>query len=411
MYLYPRDTTAVHVDGGQHALGRALGLDDLAEQAVLFANAFAPSADPIASLAAVHTGRSPLETGISADGDGLPTDGKLLAERMRELGFQSAAFVTHETELDASWQRGFDHFARYTSDFDTLGQALNWVGEHDYGTGQPTLVWLHLNAPAFPFEPKAAPAGNSGTQDFAQRYGDPAYDGAADGTQAYREQHAQAEVMSSTADRERITALYDGEVAMTTHLLFAFLDFFRYAGEPAGVWEESLFVFAGTNGVELFRRPGRWGETRSLGDETIRVPLFIRHPDSLTGRRVLSQVVQLQDLYPTLIEFFGGEVDAGLQARSLLALTDRDHAVAFMDRPAIAILGDQISGEGTLRDGGMRSVRDAEWHWIEERAADGTVRVELYKVTEDPYELRNLAEREPERVVAMRAAFESASHD
>jgi arylsulfatase A-like enzyme len=118
------------------------------------------------------------------------------------------------------------------------------------------------------------------------------------------------------------------------------------------------------------------------------VPLVIRGPRGLTGGRRVTDVVRIEDLFPTVLELCGMPVPEDIDARSLLAAPDGE--------PARAILGGQISASiakdfpewassGSWRS--RRAVYDGRYHLI--LREDGIV--SLFDVREDPRELRNLA--------------------
>lgn len=397
MLLYPLPTTDRAVDGGQRAFGRALGLDDLAAEGVLFASAFAPSSDPLISLGALHTGRSPVETRILGRGSEPAEDEQCLAESLQARGFETVAFLTHQQErLGPGWQQGFDQFLQFEDDLATLGALITWVGTQDFGRGKPLLLWLHLEGPRFPFEPGALPA-PGGVLDFAHQFTDPGYDGPARGDSEFREQvrSGELEVDLSRADRQHLLALYDGEVAQVTELLYRYFDILRYESGPAGLWDRSLVVVAGTGGPRLPRRDEQrdWGGETSLNDEVLRVPLFLRHPDSITGRRIFSTPVELMDLGPTLCELFDAPVDERVQGRSLLALVDSYVEREFPERPLFAVAPGEV---GT-------SVRSEGWRLVRRRGG----RERLIHAAIDPLSMRDESKEELDRLARMRALLDA----
>ena len=69
----------------------------------------------------------------------------------------------------------------------------------------------------------------------------------------------------------------------------------------------TLFVGAGVGGSWL---PG---DAPGVGgaEGRLRVPLFLRHPDGLTGRRIYDDVIELADLMPTLVDAFEAQPGIG----------------------------------------------------------------------------------------------------
>jgi len=394
-WQYHRPTTYTEIDGGLRANGRALALDDLAADGVMFAHAFAPSGDTDASLASLLSGRPPLETGVM-DGAAAPSlDHSNLALALQEAGYCTAAFVTGDALAADPWRRGFDVFERGEADRATLGNALDWASARDFGNGQRVLIWIHLEQPTFPFLPTEmdATVERGGWVDFARLFADPDYAGAADGSEAFRARSLESDSSGLEAvDRDHVIALYDGELAQTDRLLQLFLDFYRDAGASNEVWERTLLVLAGLGGVELFeagaRDPRSWGENGRLSDGVLQVPLVLRHPDSLTGRRIFASVTELQDLLPTLLDWFRLTPVEGAQGRSLLSLTDLAGR-GFESRPAFGCRGSAGRVEAL-------TARDERWRLIWTPGAE--VPFELIDQVADPFALDNLSSERPDLV-------------
>ena len=94
-----------------------------------------------------------------------------------------------------------------------------------------------------------------------------------------------------------------------------------------------------------------YGPPDSLHEEALHVPLFLRHPSSMTGQRILDDGVELTDVHPTLCEWFG--LPAGrTDGRSLLGTTDSFRPREFAERGALAV-----------RERGELSLRTADWRY------------------------------------------------
>lgn len=398
-YLYERPTTHLRLEDLPPETP-LLALDDLAAQGVVFARAYAPSYETLPSLAAIHTGRPPLATGVVEDGQELARKEVTLAEVFRAGGFTTTAFVTHDAELGAGWRQGFDRFQQSSDDEETIRKALRWVGQRSGSESEGrTFLWLHLDGPLFPFEPALEMEG---------LFTDPAYDGPADGSAEFR---ARA-VRLDEADRNQITALYDGEVARTNYLLHYLLDFYHFHWRKNDGWDHTLFILAGCNGVELFDPAPRsrefgeeWGPAKVLREHAIHVPLFIQHRASLTGRRIFNNVVELQDVLPTLADWFALPIPDAVEGRSLRALTHEYLERSLPPRPSFAIgaTGERI----TVRDGRWRLLWNGE-------GRDSR----LFDLEVDPLALRDVSRSNPdvverlvEEVLSWRARYGLASDE
>ena len=340
-YLYGRPTTAWQVTPQQRADGRALSLDDLAVQGVLFAHAFAPAPSGPPSLASLLTGRSPLEHGVLDAQTPLPPGERTLAECFSDAGFVTAAFVSGELGLLGGYDQGFETWEVAGSDRQLLGRVLRWQDGQDFGDEKPRFTWIHLSGSSAPYRPESymERPDDPSSKDWTALFADPDYAGGADGSlELLASVEGRPEALEP-ADLEHLVDLYDADLAETAAAVRKLLSYFTTSTAPAGVWEDTLFVFAGLHGEELFEH-GRFGHGQALRDSTLWVPLFLRHPGSLTGSRILAEVVELADVAPTLLEWFHVEAEGRRSGRSLLALTDSYVKREFDSHPAFSCLGE-----------------------------------------------------------------------
>jgi arylsulfatase A-like enzyme len=128
-------------------------------------------------------------------------------------------------------------------------------------------------------------------------------------------------------------------------------------------------------------------------DQTLHVPLILRYPGRLpAGKRVAGYNTH-QDLLPTLLELAGLETDIAFDGKSLLPLVggeEASHGSEFY-----------ITECTWMRKHGWRS---PQWKLIEALEPDLHFKppVELYNLVNDPGELVNRAETEPEVVDYLR---------
>ena len=365
---YPRPTGR---PANPDQAGADLSVDALAATGVAFAHAFAPSGDSSASLHELLTGRPAGQ------------DASTLAEVFAAAGFRCGAFVTGAAADDPGLTRGFERVFRAEveagddPDYAAVRAAVSWLREEAEPSGDPLLVWLHLSGPAAPWDPLALDQ-----EDFAARFADPDYAGDAVGDLATLSAAGQPGSGLDGQDLAHLVNLYDAEVARSCHLLgrFAAAAAGRFGLLPRDLLEQGVVVLAADRGAELFQHRGVHEDPASLYDATLRVPLVLRHPGSLTGRRVLAELVQLRDVAPTLYDWFELSGDPELDGRSLLALTDA-HRRDFERRPVVT------------RSAAGRGLRTEGWHLIDRGA-----RRELYDVVRDPQEQRDLAAEQPGRV-------------
>ncbi len=402
--MHDAPTTWMPSDESMREEYRAFGLDELAADGVVFAKGFAPSPLCEVSLATLLSARAPLETGVLEKGDALPGELVTLGEAFRAGGFRTAAFLGGRDRLDASFARGFEHVESFDADQDALLAAADWLGA-DSGDGARTLVWVHLAGLAPPWTPREpVPDADAllGTRVFpaADAPGHP--DGSAESTRAI---HAAATPPSS-ADRVAIGAVYDRALAHLVAQVWLGLhhafDFHTAPAEASETWARTVFVLAGVNGIELLEN-GAIGADGMLSDGTLHVPIFFRHPDSLTGERILADVVGLEDVAPTLLEWMRLPPLPASRGRSLLPVLD-----SYIERPFVA-----RRAFAQLPERAVFSVRDERYRLVlnptrtqpsgRPASAGPLQEITLHDYETDPAGIRDVARDHPEVVARLTA--------
>lgn len=183
--------------------------------------------------------------------------------------------------------------------------------------------------------------------------------------------------------------LYAGEVAYVDHYVGQLLDRLRKLGH----YEDSVIVLAADHGHPLADH----GKFLKGGDrmysELLKVPFMVRFPGSEHGGQRLDALAQFQDVLPTLLDGvrMGSNIET-MHGHSLMLLIRGD---ADSAREVI------ITGYHEAPD---RCMRDREWSYI--RRPEGEPD-ELYNLTEDPRERRNVIDEYPQEAARLAAAFGS----
>ncbi len=160
---------------------------------------------------------------------------------------------------------------------------------------------------------------------------------------------------------------------------------------------DTVVVFISDHGFNLGEHTA-WQKS-SLWEESVRVPLIVSVPDMQTAGQRSEAIVELNDLYPTILELagFANEAPDTLQGESLVPLLKDPQTFDASDY-AYTIVG---------QDGA--SIRTYRWRysrWGEEAQGSNE---ELYDHHRDPRENHNLA-RDPahaEELEQLRSRFES----
>ena len=143
--------------------------------------------------------------------------------------------------------------------------------------------------------------------------------------------------------------------------------------------DNTVIVLFGDHGWSLGEH-GQW-QKQLLFEEVARVPLIIALPKTVTG--VSPRIVELVDIYPTLVDLCGLQPPIRLEGTSLrpLLMNPKCH----WSIPAVT---QQVRNEGGKMLMGY-SVRTERWRYTEWDG--GSAGAELYDELEDPHEWQNLA--------------------
>ncbi len=200
------------------------------------------------------------------------------------------------------------------------------------------------------------------------------------------------------AEFEILTGIYKAEIRYLDHRLGQLFDFLDESGEL----DDTAVVVVGDHGENVGDH-GLMDHQYCLYDTLVHVPLIVSLPSE--DRRVTCEdAVELRDLYPTVLSLAGID-PAALDAptsRNVLADgedvgSDREFAVSEYLHPqpeidAVRDRYDEVPNDISTFDRALRAVRTPAWKFIE-----GTDRTEeLYDLTADPAESRNLAAERPD---------------
>jgi arylsulfatase A-like enzyme/Tfp pilus assembly protein PilF len=133
-------------------------LDALAARGLYFTQAYSTVPMTLPAHASMFTGLYPADHGVHENGRYLPEDRPLLAVRLQERSYATAAFVSgYPLSREFGLSRGFDHF---DDDFgeaqvergaaSTTDRALAYL---ERSKGEPVFLWVHYFDPHEPYDP------------------------------------------------------------------------------------------------------------------------------------------------------------------------------------------------------------------------------------------------------------------
>lgn len=148
--------------------------------------------------------------------------------------------------------------------------------------------------------------------------------------------------------------------------------------DELGLREKTIVVFWGDHGYQLGEK-GKWSKAGSLWEQGARNPLIVCDPRQGANGRSCPRIVQMVDLYPTLVELCGLPPPGGLEGRSLVPLLGNPDAP--WEHPAYTVWS-----EDGKRFSGV-AVRTERWRYAEffGRGAGAM----LLDQVNDPHELTN----------------------
>ena len=169
---------------------------------------------------------------------------------------------------------------------------------------------------------------------------------------------------------EYLLSQYDGETAFLDNELGLFFSHLK----KIGIYDSSLIILTADHG-ELFGEHGLYWHRTPLYDGVIKVPLMIKLPHSKRIGREATRFT-LQDVFPTILEICKIPIPSDISGK------------AFGDStaPAVAELYDKKLGKHrALYD------KNLKYLWYEKGSIE-----ELYDLSKDPKEDKNLIQIQPE---------------
>jgi arylsulfatase A-like enzyme len=120
-------------------------------------------------------------------------------------------------------------------------------------------------------------------------------------------------------DLEHVIALYDGEIRYTDEYLGRLIERLR----AMELLDDTIVAVTSDHGDEFFEH-GKKGHGNHLYDETVLVPLVLRHPATIPAGTVVEQQARLMDVAPTLLALAGVAPPPGFGAMAGASHTARD---------------------------------------------------------------------------------------
>jgi len=385
---------------------RTPALDRLAEGGMRFDAAYCQNPLCVPSRASLITGTTCRTHGIYDNRHILPANGPTMPRALAEAGYRTALIgkahfngeqfqgfrerpygdlygQAHQPDPARMPEKGESGLGDILGDAGPSGiplaltqteicvaEAAKWLQHHAAQPGDaPFFLAVHLDKPHFPINPP---------QSFFDRHRNTVL----------------PEILASdtpvpfvrAAHAASGTAHHDGNLEVARNALAAYYGCVEWVDDAVGrlldaldyldLSRETLVVYTSDHG-EMAARRGMWQKTVFFEDSS-RVPLILRWPGQIPEGRRCATPVSLIDLFPTLLSASGTPVPDHLEGRDL--------SPAWSD----ALAPEDIFVESTVLkqpDHAGCMIRRGNWKYA--LYLDGAE--ELYDLSEDPEECRNLA--------------------
>jgi len=339
LLLVTLDTTrADHTSAFGGPSRRSPHIDAVAAEGVRFDAAFAPIAVTGPSHTTLLSGLGPWSHGSLLNGVPVPEGLPMLAPRLREAGYETGAFVSAyvldgglgfsrgfgvydddftllpgwaDTLAGRTWALGYRHL--WPDDIlerrgdRTVARALSWLEEQE--ADRPYFLWVHLFDPHGPYAPPQP-------WDHAYYEGDP-YDPTerslppAEALPPYLR-----DSLRGVTDLQWPLAQYAGEISYADAQLGVLLA----AIEARGDTDRTLVIVAADHGESLGEHGVWFNHGDDLFEATTRVPLALRLPGVLPAGKVVTELVELGDVAPTVYDLLELPEPETVEGRSLVPL-------------------------------------------------------------------------------------------
>jgi arylsulfatase len=294
---------ADHVGAYGSKAGLTPNMDAFARDATQYDDACVSAPWTMPSLASVLTGLSPSECGMKAaleENTGwfyqdavLPKDAPLITERLRSVGYTTAAELTNPfLQKSRGWARGFDHFRNETMEGapdasrakQMTREALRWLRARPK---QPFFFWVHYLDPHTPYDAPTTP--KALLSQYPRMW-------QADRPKWYDQIRYMNDDLQS---RYQLFCrkMYAEEVRYADRWLGELLKGIK----AAGLYDNSLIVISADHGEELFEH-GEFAHGHSMHREVLHVPLLVKWPQGVRADRRIRQTVSVSGLAGTFLD-------------------------------------------------------------------------------------------------------------
>lgn len=307
-------------------------IDRLANDGVLFKQAYSPAPWTLPAFSSIMTGVNPLVHKTVDSKSKLPDAFTTIAEYARDNGYKTGAigknvFLNSEFNIDQGFMeynffpkrneilKSFggvliklafpSKFLNNASTTDLTKLSIEWISNHQ---DQDFFLWIHYFDPHIPYTPPEQYIKD--TDEIGSNIGNKFMSAG-----PIRSGHYSPD----KKDRKRIKQLYDAEVRYVDDNIGKLLE----SLEELDLYSSTLIILTSDHGEEFWEHGG-FEHGHSLYNEVIHVPLLIKLPNNQRSGEV-ETAVTTQSILPTILELTSIEHDNDpYLASSLVPLLNND---------------------------------------------------------------------------------------
>jgi len=272
-------------------------IDSLAAESARFANVYASSPWTLSSHVSLLTALNSVNHQVYQDNEKMAPELVTVAEMMRENGYFCSAFTGGGFVSSVfGFADGFDSYYERTDEV-LLNKAAElsyrdvarWI---DSNKNKNYFLFVHTYQPHDPYS-SPAPYKTMFLSENS-KWSHINLNGYLGGKGSLFKKLPEE-------DRQNIIDLYDAEIRYTDEELVGPL---VQKLKDMALYDKTMIIFTSDHGEEFYEHKG-WGHGHSLYDESLKVPLLIKFPDSKYLGYEVEQIVSLIDIVPTILDEMG----------------------------------------------------------------------------------------------------------
>ena len=381
-------------------------LDALARDGAVYTQAYSPAPWTVPAHASLFTGQYPSLHRTDCGSLRLPDGTVTLAEIFQGAGYRTVGYTANPwIGSSYNFQQGFDTYTEIWREVNTetspdtgasqtnarVLRFLRWWAENPDAQSRPFFLFINYFEPHLGYHPPEPERSRflRGT--------------VAPDRVARLSRLGHPDEMRYILGRSDLTAgdmailndLYDGEIAYVDRRLGEVFDLLR----ELNLIDGTIIAVTGDHGENIGDH-GMMDHKMSVHDTLLHVPLVMRYPDQIGPGQRIDEVVQMHDLFPTLLGLTGIDPPDGVRMEAVpLPGTSVDGPARAAGDPIVGefvgppvefikTMHEQFPGVDASRfDRTLVALRadGLKIHW----GSDG--RHQLFDVVDDPGELSDLA--------------------